>query len=355
MANSDKIQFTKMRAAFFFGLIILLTIAFLYIIRPFFYPIFWAAVIAIMFYPHYEWLNNYLKMSALSSAVMIVLTFVTIFLPLILISALLVNESFSLYESVSQKNLAPPNVELVSNWLERGPLAPYVDTVKTKWADYATNATKQLSNWIFAAIKNITQNSVSFFFMLFIMFYTLYYFFKDGKRMLNRLMHLSPLGSNYEQMLCDRFTSTARATIKSTFIIGGIQGLIGTILFWLTGVQGALVWGVIMMALSILPSVGAFIVWLPAGIIMLALGNIWQGITIIAVGVFIISIIDNILRPPLVGKDTQMHPLIVLFSTLGGILLFGVSGFIIGPIIAALYLSIMSIYDHFYRNELEKA
>src|SRR3990167_9499400 len=126
MANSDKIQFTKMRAAFFFGLIILLTIAFLYIIRPFFYPIFWAAVIAIMFYPHYEWLNNYLKMSALSSAVMIVLTFVTIFLPLILISALLVNESFSLYESVSQKNLAPPNVELVSNWLERGPLAPYV-------------------------------------------------------------------------------------------------------------------------------------------------------------------------------------------------------------------------------------
>lgn len=353
MSNSDKLQFTKMRAVFFFGLIILLTVAFLYIIQPFFYPIFWAAIIAIMFYPHYVWLNNYLKMSSLSSAIMIVVVFVTIFLPLVLISALLVNESLGLYESVSQKNFTP-NVERVSSWFEHGPLAPYIDTVKTKWTEYATNATKQLSGWIFTGIKSITQNSVRFFFMLFIMLYTLYYFFKDGKHMLSRLMHLSPLGSRYEEMLYDRFTSTARAMIKSTFIIGGIQGLIGTILFWFTGLPGALVWGVIMMALSILPGVGAFLVWLPAGIIMIALGNIWQGITILVVGVFVISLIDNLLRPPLVGKDTQMPPLIVLFSTLGGIILFGVSGFIIGPIIAALYLSIMSIYDHYYRNELEK-
>ena len=110
-----------------------------------------------------------------------------------------------------------------------------------------------------------------------------------------------------------------------------------------------------MMAFSILPALGSFIVWLPAGLVMLALGNIWQGITILLVGTFIIATVDNLIRPPLLGKDTELHPLIVLFSTLGGIFLFGVSGFIIGPIIAAFFFAIISIYDHYYQNELSKS
>ena len=160
------------------------------------------------------------------------------------------------------------------------------------------------------------------------------------------------VGEKKEQMLFDRFTSTARATLKSTFIIGGIQGLLGGIVFWITGIQGALVWGVVMGALSVLPAVGAFMVWLPAGLITLALGNIWQGVTILLMGFLVIISIDNFLRPPLVGRDTQMHPLVVLFSTLGGLVIFGVSGFVIGPIIAALYISIISIYNDYYKSEL---
>lgn len=171
--------------------------------------------------------------------------------------------------------------------------------------------------------------------------------------MLHRLMHLSPLGDKYETMLYDKFTSTTRATLKSTLIVGGIQGFLSGLLFWITGIEGAFVWGVIMVIIAIIPAIGTPVVLVPAAIIMLALGNVWQGIALLA-GAVIISVLDNLLRPPLVGKDIQMHPLVVFFATLGGLIIFGISGFVIGPIIAALYISIMSIYDHYYKNELSK-
>lgn len=165
-------------------------------------------------------------------------------------------------------------------------------------------------------------------------------------------MHLSPLGDKYEGLLYERFTSTARATLKSTLILGSIQGALGGILFWITGVEGALIWAIVMAFVAMIPALGSFLVWLPIGLIMLALGNMWQGFTILIVGAILISNIDNLLRPMLVGRDTQMHPLLVLFSTLGGIFLFGISGFVLGPIIMSLFLSVISIYDHYYRNEL---
>src|SRR3989338_3429830 len=116
------------------------------------------------------------------------------------------------------------------------------------------------------------------------MLYSLYYFFKDGPQILKRIMHLSPLGDTYEALLYDKFTSTARATLKSTLIIGGVQGALGGILFWATGIEGALVWAVIMAVFSIIPAVGPFLVWLPAGIIMLALGNFGSGLAILIGG-----------------------------------------------------------------------
>lgn len=350
--NKNKLSFTKMRSSFFFGLIIILSIAILYIFRPFIYPIFWAAVIAIMFYPIYSWLNRYMRASNLSAFIVLILVIVTIFLPLVLLSTLLVNESIDLYQSVSKWDLSE-QVEGVSVWVEKTPFAPYIEKAQTEWTGYIANATKSVSVFLFNNIKSVTQNSLRFVFMLFIMLYTLFYFLKDGEKMLKRLMHLSPLGDAYEKMLYEKFRSTSRATLKGTFIIGSIQGILGGLLFWATGIEGAFIWGIIMVALSIIPAIGSVIVWFPAGIIMLILGNIWQGIVILTIGTVVISMIDNLLRPPMVGKDIQMHPLLVLFSTLGGILIFGISGFIIGPVLAALFVAIMTIYDHHYRNELQ--
>jgi len=168
------------------------------------------------------------------------------------------------------------------------------------------------------------------------------------------LAHLSPLGNKYENMLYQRFTSTVRSTLKSTLVIGGIQGTMGGLLFWATGVQGAFVWGVIMVILSIIPAIGSFLVWFPAGLIMIALGNVWQGLTVLIVGTVLISNIDNFLRPKMIEKDIQMHPLLVLFSTLGGLALFEISGFVIGPVVAALFLAVLAIYDQYYKLELKK-
>lgn len=350
---TNKVNFGTMRSAFFFGLIGILGVAMLYIIGPFIYPIFWAAIVAIMFHPLYRWIDKYVKFSGVSSVITVLLVIVIIFLPLTFVSVLLVHESAGLVEKIGQGDFFG-TVENVTLQLEGTRFAPLLENVRTEWAKYASSAAQAISVFIFKNIKAITQNSIQFVFLSFIMLYTLYYFLKDGKQLLTRLMHLSPLGDSYEKMLYQRFTSTARATLKGTLIIGGIQGIAGGLLFYFTGVEGAFVWGVIMTILSIIPAVGSFLVWFPAGIIMIAVGNVGAGITILLVGAIIISNIDNVLRPPLVGKDTQMHPLFILFSTLGGIILFGVSGFIIGPVLMALFLSIISIYDHYYKTELDR-
>lgn len=305
-----------------------------------------------MFYPHYTWVNGHLRSPGLSSGIMITVVVLTIFIPLALLATLLVNQSISLYGSLTQHNFLE-DIQGWSSYISNTPAAPYLETLRADWPKYVSDINGWLNQYVFTGLKSITQNSLNFFFMLFIMLYSLYYFFRDGDNMALRLMHLSPLGDKYEKMLFERFTSTARATIKGTVIIGLVQGALGAILFAITGVPEAFLWGLIMAVLSIIPALGTALVWLPAGIIMFLMGNVWQGITIILVGMFVISLIDNLLRPFLVGKDTEMHPLLVLLATLGGIALFDITGFVIGPIIASLYLAIMSIYDHYYKNELE--
>ena len=155
-----------------------------------------------------------------------------------------------------------------------------------------------------------------------------------------------------ETLLYNKFTSTARATIRGTLLIGLIQGILGAILFSVTGIQGALIWAIIMTLTAIIPAAGSYIIWLPAGIISLIVGDIWQGVLIMVFGFLVISTIDNFLRPILVGKDTQIHPLLILFSTLGGILVFGISGFLVGPIITSFFLALWEMYAHHYRKEL---
>lgn len=347
----EKTNFDKMRTTFFFGLIIILGLAILYLFKPFFYPIFWAAIIAIMFYSVYQWLLKYLHFKTLCSLLTIIIVVAIIIIPLTILSTLVINQSISLYQNVSQGELIV-QVKGVSKWLENTPAAPYLEEIRNYWNLHAQSFAKTVSIFLLENLKNFTQNSLEFLGLFFLMLYTLFYFFKDGPRMLKRLMHLSPLGDEYEQMIFHRFTSTARATLKGTLFVGAIQGILGGILFYITGIQGSVVWGVIMAVASIIPALGTGIIWLPAGIIMLATGNVWQGITILIVGLAVIGTIDNLLRPKVVGRDIEMHPLLVLFSTLGGIIFFGISGIIIGPVIAALFLAIITIYEHHYKTEL---
>lgn len=350
MPTKHALSFRNMRSIFFFTIIVALSIAMQYLLKPFLYPIFWAAVIAIMFYPLHARMTKHLP-RGISLTITLASVVITILIPLAILSILLVNESIDLYQTVASQDIRGA-LDAAGEWLQHTPFAPYVLDAKLNWPTYAAKFANATTGTIFGVLKNITQHSVRFVFMLFIMFYSLYYFLKDGKVILTRLMQLSPLGDKYEIMLYEKFTSTTRATLKSTIIVGGIQGTIGGLLFLFAGIEGALIWGTIMVVLAIIPAVGPPLVLIPAGIISLILGN-FGAAAVILVGSVVVSFIDNLIRPPLIGKDIQMHPLVVLFSTLGGIVVFGVSGFVIGPIIAALYTSVMSIYEHFYRSELK--
>ena len=346
------IGFERVRYILFFSLIFILLVAFLYLIKPFLYAIFWAAVVSILLQPMHKFISKYIDSPSVSSIISLILVIVIFFLPLTLFGYLLIQQSVQLYLSFSDSADIIANVQGFASWLVNTPLAPYLEEITQQWTGYAADAAKTVSVFLFQNIKNITQNSVRFIIMLFIMLYTLYFFFKDGKKIAGYLSYISPIGNNYEKMFYEKFRNTAIATLKTTLIIGGIQGTLGGLLFWVTGIKGAFIWGVLMVLLSMIPALGSFIIWLPAAIIMIATGHTWEGILILIIGTSVISTIDNLLRPILVGKGTAMHPLIVLLTTLGGFVLFGISGFVIGPIIASLFLAVMSIYSHYYKNEL---
>jgi len=347
-------QLSKVRLTLFFFLLILVTLVFGYLLQPFFYPIFWAAVIASIFYPLYEKLYTKIKMKGLSSIIMLFLVFLIIFLPLTMISSLLIKESIDVYSSIdSNKSEIAQNMQGVFDWAKDNALLQRINFDESFWIEKISESAKTLTAFIFTNIKNFTQNSVIFIIMFVLMLYSLYYFFKDGKKFLETAMHLIPLGNKYEKILYNKFTGAATSALKGTLIIGGIQGLLGGLMFAFLGIQGAAIWGMIMVLLSILP-IGSGLIWMPASIILLINGQTWQGITLLLFGILIISVIDNFLRPVLIGKQTKLHPLLILFSTLGGLAIFGFTGFVIGPILAALLVSMWDIYDEHYKDELLK-
>lgn len=346
-------DFSKIRNFVFLGMLAAVTVIFFLVIKTFAYPIVWAAIIAAVFYPVYRAINKKLNVPNLSTAITMMLVLIIIVVPLILASILVVRESFNLYGSITNNNgQINESIHGVIEWIKTNPYTTRLNIDQAFWTDKLSELAKSITGFLINSAKDFTQDTIVFLIMFFITFYTLFFFIRDGEQLLKKLMHLCPLGDNYEKMLYGKFTSTARATIKGSIIVGLIQGALGGAMFAVAGIPGALIWGILMVLLSSVPGIGPYFVWLPAAIVMIIIGNIWTGIGMILFGALVIGTIDNILRPVLVGKDSQMHPLLVLLSTLGGIAVFGISGFIIGPVIASLMLAFWEMYEHYYRKEL---
>jgi predicted PurR-regulated permease PerM len=189
-------------------------------------------------------------------------------------------------------------------------------------------------------------------FILFVWLYTMYFFLMDGEKLLEKILYYLPLQDHDEQQMLDRFTSVTRATLKGTAVIGILQGGLAGLAFWVVGIPSATFWAVIMAVLSIIPSVGTAVVWLPAVIILGLGGAIGKAVGLFIFCALVVGSLDNVLRPILVGKDTQMHELMIFFGTLGGIFMFGMVGVIIGPIIAALFVTIWEIYGQAFAGIL---
>jgi len=347
-------QFKKIQSSVFIGLLIGITIIFFWMLRPYIYSIFWAAAVAAIFYSVNKFILKKLgtKRKALTASITMILAILVFLIPLAGITYLVVNQAIGIYQEFGNKD----TYNQISGYLEDVLGLPYVRDLASQ-----INIQEKISDWSSAissyAYKILTswgQNTLQFLIQFFIMLYALYYFIKDGELLLKKLMYIIPLGDRNEKKLYSDFVSTTKATLKGTLLIGLIQGTIGALAFLATGISGFAFWGLVMVILSIIPSVGASLVLIPAAVIMLLVGNIWQAIVIL-IFVVIVSLVDNFLRVPLIGKDIQMHPLFIFFATLGGLLAFGISGIIIGPIITSFLISIWGIYKDKYKSYLDVA
>ena len=341
----------------FQNIIFLILLAFItgllaYILKPFFFAIFWAVLVASIFSPLYKFINKKILNPNLCAGITLITVFFCLILPAGLLIDLLAVEAIDIYQSLnSSSNNWIGTLSEVLKSLSNNPLLAKLDVDQAFLISKSQEALKALTQYVLTHISEFTQNTIFVFVSFAVMLYSLFYFLRDGKKLTATITDNIPVDNKHLEHFINQFLTTAKASLKFTFIIGGIQGFLGGMIFYITGIERALVWGVLMFALSIVPAIGCALIWVPAGIIMLLLGNIWQGVTILIFGSLVISSVDNLLRPVLLGRDTQMHPLLIFLSTLGGIAAMGFSGFILGPVIASLFLAAWKIFPEIFQKD----
>lgn len=186
--------------------------------------------------------------------------------------------------------------------------------------------------------------TVDFLLGVFVTLYLLFYLLRDGDTLLAYVQRAIPLPPEQQQVVAGDFTSTVRGVLKGDLVVAVVQGILGGLIFWGLGIGTPILWGALMAVLSLLPVVGTGLVWVPTAIYLLLTGSLWKGVVLLALGTLVISTVDNVLRPVLVGTDVKMPSYVVLLSSLGGIAIFGVNGFVIGPLLAVLFLTAWEMY-----------
>ena len=334
----------------FLLLLALVTVAFGAILWQFHGAVFWGVVLAILFAPlHRQLLRRMPRRRNLAALCTLGLCLVVVILPMTAIAVSLVQEAAVAYERMRSGQLnfglyfqqvmaALPG--WATNLLERLNLTSIAE-LQQKLSSVAVQA----SQIVATQALNIGQNTLEFLVSFGIMLYLLFFLLRDGADLAARIGQATPLDAEHKRQLVSKFTTVIRATVKGNIVVAASQGALGGLIFWILGIQGPVLWGVLMAFLSLLPAVGAGLIWLPVAIYFLATGSVWQGTVLIAFGVGVIGLVDNILRPILVGKDTKMPDYIVLISTLGGMALFGLTGFVIGPVIAALFIASWDLFS----------
>ena len=361
---NDRLQALKRMEAQKFSryylLLVLLVImvVFFNMIKIFLVPIMLAAVFTALFYPLYKRLLRILRNNKnISSLICCAILLLGLLVPAYIVADLVSREAIDLYHSAESQ---------IREIVKKGDEGLLGKIKNSKWFQQAKldqidlqsslqEIAKKAGTMLATVINKTSKGTFQLLTNLFITLFTMYYFFRDGDRLLQRIKYLSPLEDIYEEALIYRFSSVSRATIKGTILIGLIQGGLGGIIFWVFSVGSPILWGVVMVILSIIPMIGAWLIMYPAALIQIIIGNVWQGIAILLITTVIIGNIDNLLRPRLVGRSAGMHDLMVFFSSLGGIYMFGVMGFLLGPVIAVLFLTILDIYSIEFKSQLDLA
>lgn len=330
------------RQGTFLLLVVLVTMTFFGLIQSFLLTSFWAALLALVFRNTFRRLRIRLRgRDNLAASLTTLFILFVVVIPLFFVTVALVNQSTELYIRIQSGEV---DANIIIDWIEsRVPIADEFlkqfgysfEQLKIALSEAALSVTQAAAG---QAI-NFTQNAINWMVQFFLMLYLLFFFLRDGQQIMKAIMDVLPMGNRREKILFQRFAKVSRATLKGTLIVAIVQGSIGGVLFALVGIEGAVFWGAVMTLLSLLPVGGSGLVWIPAAIIMFVQGSYIKGIIIVVTGVLIIGLIDNFLRPMLVGRDTEMPDYLILLATLGGIAWFGLSGFVLGPVVAALFIT----------------
>ena len=342
--NEKTLQFKSLTV-----LLLLVTVAFIWILLPFYGAVFWAVILGILFAPmqrklqlKFGWQRNLTALCTLGICLVIAI------LPVIILSILLVQEGATVYNNIESgqldigaylaqfKHSLPPYFQHLLDRFGMGEL----NGLREKIVKASMQGSQVLATQAFSFGQGTFEFVVSFGIML----YLLFFFLRDGAELVRKVRTAVPLEESHKRRLQLKFNRVVRATVKGNLVVAVTQGALGGAIFWFLDIPSALLWAVLMGFLSLLPAVGAGIVWAPVAVYFLLSGMIWQGVVLGLFGVFVIGLVDNVLRPILVGKDTRMPDYMILISTLGGLAVFGLNGFVIGPLIAALFMSSWALF-----------
>jgi predicted PurR-regulated permease PerM len=344
----------------FLLLLTAVTVAFVWVLWPFSGAILWATVLAIVFRPLYRLILRLLgqRQNLAAVATLAIILFIVV-LPVIGLGAALVRQAVATYQRFELGAFDPGQFatqipEMLPGWATD--VLNYFDlTDFAALRERFSGLLTQAGQLIAAQALALGQNTINLIISFFIMLYLLFFLLRDGDALVRRVRDAAPLDLADQHALFQRFAGVIRATVKGSIVVAVVQGALGGVIFWFLGIQGALLWGAVMAVLSLVPAVGAGLVWLPVGLYLLITGSVWQGIVLLAFGTLVISMVDNVLRPILVGGQTKIPDYLVLVATLGGITLFGVNGLVIGPIIAAMFLAAWDLFtERRQRDEDER-
>ncbi len=344
---------------FLIALLVIITLAFAWLIEPFFGAIVWGVVVAVLFHPVFVWIHGVMPKRANSAAFLtLLLVIMLVIVPAIMLGSALVEEASNVYSRIRAGEIDFEQIILsVQNslpvWLQNQVTAwgyGDIEAVRPRIEEAVAGSLE----FVISQAFSVGQGAFRFLLALGVMLYLTFFLLRDGAQLGQRIEEIIPLSKKRAEILANKFFVVIRATIKGSFVVAILQGTIGGLIFWALDIQGALLWAVFMGILSLIPAIGTGFVWVPVAAYLLVTGDIWQGVVLTIAGVFIISMVDNLVRPILVGRDTRMPDYVVLISTLGGLQMFGFNGIVIGPLLAALFIAIWTIIAELNKDDLEQ-
>lgn len=338
--------------AFLFVLAIV-SLLFLYVLTPFFDAVFWACIIGILFAPMQSRLTAAWKRPTAAALFSLTACVFILILPTLVVLGAFTQQVNALYVRIDSGEIDPgafiERIEQGFPAFQR--LLDYANLDLAMLKERVSGMAISVSSFIAENAVLAGQVTLQFLISFGVMLYVAFFMLRDGRDLVELLIRALPLGDARERLLFRKIGEVSRATIKGNVVIAALQGLLGGIIFWILGIPAVLLWGVVMAVLSLIPLLGAGLIWAPVAIYLLAAGRWIEGIVLIVFGIAVIGAVDNFLRPILIGRDTKLPDYMVLLSTLGGLVIFGISGFVIGPLIAVLFVAFWQIFMTQFNNE----